>query len=80
MVFLSEWLAIVAKHFIWSTYDGHLYALPTAVTEGLRCLDLARVLGSAVLQELLQAFLDPHDRVDWSRAPYNQGTTPIIRE
>ena len=73
MVFLSEWLAIVAKRFIWSTYDGRLYVLPTAVTEWLRCLDLARVLGSAVLQERLQALLDLHERVDWSRVPYNQG-------
>ena len=72
MVFLSAWLAIIAKRFIWSTYDGCLYVLPTAVTEWLRCLYLARVLGSAVLQERLQALLDLHGRVDCSRVPYNQ--------
>ena len=73
MVFLSEWLAIIAKRLIWSTYDGRLYVLLTAVTEWLRCLDLARVLGSAVLQERLQALLHLHERVDWYRVPYKQG-------
>ena len=73
MVFLSEWLAVIAKRFIWSTYDGRLYDLPMAVTEWLRCLDLARVMGFAVLQDRLQALLDLYDRVDLSRVPYNQG-------
>ena len=35
MVFLSEWLAIVAKRFLWSAYDGRLYVLTTMVVECL---------------------------------------------
>ena len=73
MVFLSEWIAIIAKRFIWSTYDGRLYVLPTAVVEWFRRLDLTRVLGTAVLQERLLALLDVHDSVDWPRVPYSQG-------
>lgn len=31
------------------------------------------MLGSGELEERLQALLDLHDRVDWTRVPYNQG-------
>ena len=64
---------IIAKRFIWSTYDGRLYVFSTAVTDWLRCLDLSRVLGSSGLQERLQALLGLQDRVDWTFVPYNQG-------
>ena len=73
MVFLSEWLAIVAKRFLWSTYDRRLYVLPTIVVEWLRRLDLRRMLGGAERHEHLQALLDLHEAIDWLRVPYNQG-------
>ena len=72
-MFLSEWIAIIAKRFIWSTYDGRSYVLPTAVVEWWRRLDLTRVLGSAALQERLLALVDIHDSIDWPRVPYSQG-------
>ena len=73
MVFLSEWSAIFAKRFIWSTDDGRVYLLPTAVVEWLRRLDLTRVLRLAALHKRVLALLDFHDSVDWPRVPYSQG-------
>ena len=72
-VFSSEWLAIVAKQFLWSAYDGRLFVLPTMVVEWLRRLDLSRVLGSTALQGQLQSLLDLHEDIDWSLVPYSQG-------
>ena len=73
MVFLSEWLAIIAKRFLWSAYEGRLYIFPTTVVEWLRRLDLSNVLGGAERQGRVPALLDLHETVDWPRVPYAQG-------
>ena len=73
MIFLSEWIAIVAKRFIWSSVDGRLYVLPTMVVKWIRKLDLEGILGGSWVCEQLDALLDIHDRFDWPRVPYSQG-------
>ena len=73
MVFLSEWLAIIAKQFLWSASEGRVYILPTMVVEWLRRLNFTLVLGGAERQGRLQALLDLHETIDWPRVPYSQG-------
>lgn len=31
MIFLSEWVDIVAKRFIWSSLDGRLHVVPSVI-------------------------------------------------
>ena len=73
IVFLSEWLAIVAKRFLWTACDGRLYVVPHAVVEWLRRWDLTHVLGGAARQERVQGLLNLHAAIDWPRVPYTQG-------
>ena len=73
MVFLSEWLAIVAGRVLRYAHEGRLFILPTMVVEWLRRLNLTRILGSAEAQQRLQVLLTLDGDIDWPRVPYAQG-------
>ena len=73
MVFLSEWLALVAGQILRYAHERRLFILPTMVVEWLRRLNLTRILGSAEAQRRLQVLLNLHRDIDWSRIPYVQG-------
>ena len=72
MIFLNEWIAIVAKRFIWSSLDERLYVLPTMIIKWLHKSDLDEVLGGPWVTAQLRTLLEVHDKVDWSRVPYGQ--------
>ena len=73
MVFLSEWLAIVAGRFLRYAHEARLFILPNMGVEWLRRLNLRPILGSPEAQLRLQVLLSLHGYIDWSRIPYTRG-------
>ena len=68
MIFLSEWIAIVAKRFIWASLDGPLYVcITTMVIKWLHKLNLDEVLGGPWVSAELRTLLEVHNKVDWPR-------------
>lgn len=73
MIFLSEWISIVAKRFLWAACDARLYVLPLTVVERLRRLYLTYVPGGVARQGRGPSLLDVHEAINWPWVPYTQG-------
>ncbi|KAI0559062.1 hypothetical protein FGB62_169g43 [Gracilaria domingensis] len=76
-LFLSEWVALVAKRFLWDAAQSRLRVIPKALLRDIEDMNLSFVLsGKRRYRELLRC-VSQHDDVDWRRVP--ESRAPTIR-